>query len=1549
MPFFSFECNRFIEFGRGKAIPLTPDSSGADVPGEISNTGKIVVKKRIAKIEKTDSMQIYDGDINGMATFKVTQRKKKGRLYSLGGNDPPKRAHRGRLDRLKTVGTFDLGNEVNVLNEVAKNLNEKILSGDIDSSGNARRSSVTAMIAMSSQALLEQHQAHQHRSAGPCRREISKLNFAQKRSASRDTKFPSSSVTSTPAGQRNVGGPNMPTQHSADDCLEKPRPLIENRKSRSCSTSTILVKSDCEIKQIRPQTASDKIFVAKKGKSSHSPSKMSTISSTHHSLSKELDGLKGGEFEANVPDGGSKCIERAAESSKTASNGELQFKPRKPVLRKSKRIVRTDSELFDEAHLASSGETGLKQTTHVQIHNEPDYLIKCGDANSRKASSDLDDVCSQHEPLKSTTEESSRNISIEEVDTVFSDSTTDLEQLEREYRELARSTLQREYKSDGDTLDEVGKRRNDFQKWKNQSFEMNLELYEIRKPSSSSAVSQSAAHLEEADRLETAESGMSVDDIVGHNLLDIDPLNLYSPTSHMTCSTNNSSEASGGGSNQRNEDRNFFSRIGASSKENLCKSNSLYAESDTSTVTSPLRVASVSTCSDPQPLSSITGGTSAVPTQRPSKLEIVQTDTISTPPPAKEGTFTSLFEKRFGKFKKINKLIRTKRFSASALYDEKKQEKRKEERAMQPEGPLPSVKSGSTSKLFRQKCSPVKSNTCGSKSSIYSSKLSLFSTKNAKASILHRNSTMFSNSSHSNNELHRRSSSKTKLSEVSKSNSEISKYKFSPSRFSIKRSMKEKKPNSTTSLYKQQVHSPLSEEFYNKTGSVRLSAVELFEKFCSHDFSGLYKHELSQLDERPNCSKKYAMNKNARLLKQKSEPKFRFRGDYDPREEDEDFYEEDYYDENETEDLEYEDELGEEEPDECDYFENEEDCEECCGEGLEDEEMDDENESHAEYYDNTFQSPVPINMYTASALLDLNYCERIQCHRLSEMLEEADEESNMNEEYEQRAYHSETEVEARQANAAAATDSEVDEIFLMPEGAKCSDYEEYGFENKHFSLEQKRISRMKSVECDLNMISEIPPCGVMPQSNPNPTSGSIYDSCGNEVAIALQNISPSGNGTETRNTEEQAISEDSWLNESTPFGTAKLDCSSVEYALSQYVKNALPDISVGIESGNEAKTEAGAVFERAESIELLSGSSGTIRSGSTLTGYDFDTVKNLNLDSCSTSKLSLSLKSDGFEEFTLTPDEPRRIKNCEAEDFTLTPDVSFTEPVTENIDEATATDNYATEDMQSKSIFDQTTKPDDGSISSAEVLIIVDKFLANERQLHHNLNIVPIPTARMTSTAVVSPVESEASSTEQRIGVLFRMNNSSSKSTIDDSVDLEKLNLDEDIDAEMSKTKESEISIFTSEITKEFDLLFTRAQHDNYCLEDTDWRSKKQDSIDNDANEFGKNKYDNTQSEGQSPPPVRLPTRYSMQKLEPYIFTDDVTSSDSSVNFDNKNLIQAGEAIIASLGGNARATEQSKTDYCKVLDIQKRIKSKLNKNRSQSLGNLNKKTRCFPL
>lgn len=971
------------------------------------------MKKRIAKIEKTDSIQIYDKESSRMVNGKMMQRKKKGRLYSLGGNEPPKRAVRGRLDRLKTVGTFDLGNDM-VLHEVTGNLREQqTSSGTIDECGatpervhQARRMSANALLAGASvsEAISGEHRMSY--TPGPYRRELQKSGMV-KRMASRDSKHPTNSATSSPGTRRLYSivspskcsqQPNVPAQHSADDCLEKPKPFIEHRKSRSSSTSTILNRMDGDPKHFQSGA------IYKKSPSKHLPAtnfikksdykprvimkniddSLDNIVSATASTVTEAETITTAtqktestsaqvraeqkmdpedeqqqsvtETEATNTDAvhvKDDAEGKATPSSKQTSidsaslhdetvNEDCTYKPRKPVLRKSKRIVRTDSELFDEAQLDSNQDGAIQQTTRVQIHNEPPCNkddqkpeSESEDVLREKEGSDLEEVASlTRDGLKSTTTNSSRNISVDEADTVFTDSATELEKMERDYRELAKSNLQREYKSDGDTLDEVGKKRNDFGNWKNQSYETNFEVYSGQ--SSGSGISQSVDYMEDVDKieiLERRESFGAVMDMSGedmkfnaesdgelHQCTPSATLSgVCSPASHITCSTTNSSDTSC--TKRIKEVANFFAPIGV----NLSKDNLSQRESDGSTMTSPLRMGANSVQSlsiDPKRNSSATLNSAsnvAVVAQplcpRPTKLNIAQNEQTTSQPTtsttAKEGTLMSLFEKRLGKFKKINKLLKTKRFSASALYEKPKEPIKAKSvdtatpsasnvplqttAAIEPAGQT-HEKIDSTTKLFsRSRFSPGKlSNSDSKSSSVYSSKLSLFSQiANKKSSIFHKKSPMFSHSSRSNNELNTRTNSKTRLNEMSKSNSEINKYKTSPMRFSMKRSMKEKKPNSSSCVYTEPCHSPLSEEFYNKTGSVRLSAIELYHKFMLEDFVGLYKQESFTVDELDgtcdsHCDyRKRYTRKSARLLKQKSEPKFTFRGDptdYDPRE-----------------------------------------------------------------------------------------------------------------------------------------------------------------------------------------------------------------------------------------------------------------------------------------------------------------------------------------------------------------------------------------------------------------------------------------------------------------------------------------------------------------------------------------------------------------------------------------------------------------------------------------------------------------------------------------
>lgn len=1412
---------RFIEFGRGKVIPLTPDSS-TDLPNEICNTGKIVVKKRIPKIEKGDSIQLSDNALRS-ANGKILQRKKKGRLYSLGGNEPMKKP-RGRLDRLKTVGTFDLGTEMSVLSEVARNLNEKIISGDIDMAGssgvNRRLSTIPAVSSNDLQGLStpkcgrrEIQESNSSHSSHSSKRNVSKIDgsrtivyFDQHLSDlnNRKHKFNNSNLSHTKM------------QHSADDCLDKSKASPNNQKSRSLSSSSCLTKtSDRErTAQINfvnsnqfdnnksPNVNTNMVFISIKDSN-----KIPSIDSPEDKddKDKEHTSTDSNKIELDM---------RSAEDINKIDD-EITFKnrPRKPMLRKSRRIVRTDSEIFDE-NIICRNEIVLQTNLDIQIHKEPDYYLNSESAStthgSRIASSDIEDNICSPKDLQKSTDDSSRNLSTDELDTVFSD-TTDLERLDREYRELARSNLQREYKSDGDSLDEVGKKRNEFLKWKNQSFENDFELYNDNVNPNSEVV--------------------------------------CSPDGQVTSTTNTSENSSTKCIEENKYPKRSYNRYPQS---RTCSPK----ESDNSTLTSPIRAPSA--CTEKSSTNSIENANT-----RPTKLEVAQT------PPAKEGTITSLFEKRFGKIKKINKLLKCKRFSTSALYDKKK---------------TPDIELKSNpQKVEKPSKSKSPAKPTESKNSIHSSKLSLFHPKSGKSSIFsRRKSPMFSNASHSNTELNTTSSSSTKLNELSKSNFEINNFKSSPSRFSTKRSVKESKNNSTACLYKEEKHSPLSEEFYNKTGSVRLSAMELYEKFCSEDFSGLYKNENGKTAD-DSCGgyknwheyrlghkglgavKKYARGKNARLLRQKSEPKFSFRdgnesrGDipYFPEEEYEDINEENGNDEcneqEEEETDEYED--GEYEDEEGDYYEDE--CEE---EQEEEEEEEDEQEEVKNVVD-------------------------LQRTCVSEIDAQED---IIDEEYEAKAYHSEIE-DRGDIDLNIGADSDVDEIFLVPAPKATGNYEEYGFENKHFTLEQSLLNRSNGIECNLNQLSDS--CVDNDYLYTGAQDTREIESFGSDEILTIYKICSKDDILNMKDEKiHKTVSAQECLN------TASID---LERAVNEYMKNAPPDIEVDLEP-SIYKTD---IIARSESFELLSSSSGTIRSGSTLTEYAFDTVRNLNLDSCSTSKLSLSLKSEIFDDFTLTPDEPKNVVNCEFEDFTLTPEGSFSEATSDAIKKI-KNDSLDSEDLTRK----------DESITSNEVMMIVDKFLANEKLLHEQRNREEsIHPSKSTDVEHQNADNSPLLLNEIQSSNAFDFKRNQSFSSTDTD---EKFSI-VDLDDESIKNV---VSAFTSEITKEFDLLFSRAQLENdeiLVVEDTE--------PSNDSNKLT--------IHGPSSP-QRIPSRYSMQRLEPYFIAE------------SENTI-----TLQSLSHSP----STQNEYCKVLDvhdgsfIHKRVISKLKKNRSQSLGNLSNKTRCFPL
>lgn len=1461
--------SRFIEFGRGKAIPLTPDSS-TDQPAERSNTGKIVVKKRIAKPDSTFNHpsittasllfhqqqqiqhQLQFGSSGSASAVQSSgngrqlqiQRTKKGRLYSLGGNEPAKRP-RGRLDRLKTVGTFDLGTEMSVLSEVARNLNGRIVDG-VTKTAKAE----TQLHDLTEFSTPSSGSRNNESSPGKVRR-LHRLEGRR------------SSIT-TP--NSDLIGSAVRSQHSADECLEKKFKKINSATGKSRSLSSgggylALSGRGLTTVEIELEPKLDSLVVRNEKKTkNHDLIIESSLDSNkceeqHVDKERKLHGSRESDNDSNkieldmcsVEDI-HKCDEEDASPDDFVIRKQLSKRSsQKPILRKSKRIVRTDSEFFDDCNIDTRNEIVLQANYDIQIHKEPDYeaidqtetsipprnrsstATSSTTFGSRKESSDLDDIiCSLKDPYAyKSADESSHNVSTDDIDTVFSDN-NDLEQMERDFRQLVRDSrnLQREYKSDGDSLDEVGKKRNEYVTWKNQSFENDFELYN------------------------KTQSGRKDPGVLTSE--------ICSPDSRITTTTNSSETGSYTTNNsERKEDTSKFPfKIKPILKTNSSKES---AANSNSPITSP------------------TLGS------RPDAVRPTQLDIDSEMNTSKEPSKQSLFEKRFGKIRKINNLLKCKRFSTSALYEANKNpttQQRSEDADTTTSSPADikprETYMSSACKTLRSKFSPGKS-SCqdDSKNSIYSSKLSLFNYKSGRLFALGKSS-MFSSSSRSNTELNAPPpATRTRTTEYSKSNSELHHFNRStpsPRYSSIKRSPNAaaklllQKNNSAACLNKQPMHSPLSEEFYNPTGSVRLSAMELYEKFCSADFGGLYKHEVTMNMERRGgtcheyrnlheyrlgqrglgvVAPKYNRINNSRLLRQKSEPKFSFRNDdgaayFAEEDDEEDLQEEDgpeEYSERDDYEDEYEDEYDEEEGD---YYEDEEE-EEVIEEEIE---IGEGNESQLEAMKH-LSPDEPFHMIDSS--------------------------------------------------------SEVDEIYLMPARSKCTDdYEEYGFENKKFTLEHSRFGKASSTETGLDHIvdqfdrsrrkfslsQEVRTINTFDSDE----ILTIYKICSKDDMPNVQDLPV----IYTKHSHKTVSNPN--LEKDTTCGP-----SSLEIAVQDYVQNAAPDLEC-IDLTEEIYTTERLTLktiDRSESFDLLSSASGTLRSGSTLTEYAFDTVRNLQLDSCSSnSKMSLSIKSEIFDDYVLTPDPDEAYyitaRSCDVEDFTLTPDAS--------IYEITAVRKAST-----SSVADQ------HSFTSQDAVEIVDKFLAREQQL------------------------------------------------LREEISLEIHSSDDEEDA----SNEGDVSAFTSELTKEFDLLFSRAEEEStnspHPVAFAQTPSQQTTSTNVPLHSMPSNlpsPSSSTSPNNLAPFVNRMPSRYSMQRLEPYYIAD--TRTPSPVSNGNNN----GFKLSISCSAPHNHIPPASSEYCCVLDVgpdpssimagaptlrRRLVQQKLRSNRSQSLGNLNNKTRCFPL
>nr|XP_029709151.1 uncharacterized protein LOC109420026 isoform X1 [Aedes albopictus] len=1053
---------------------------------------------------------------------------------------------------------------------------------------------------------------------------------------------------------------------------------------------------------------------AAKSRSLSTGSYITKESSVHSSVEKIIKSNSNSELNENAQ----KTIDtipknKSLEDSRTMKLNQSHSPMRKPILRKSKKIIRTDSEFL-------KGNIYEKESSVSSSQYTPTHEAKRREFAEYRSSNPSSET-------HKSTDESSKNISTDEIDTVFSD-TMELEQMEADYKMHLKNNLQREYKSDSDTLDEVGKKQPDYNTWKNQSYENTFDIFEEKEqePEESGSSSKEQTKTEEDSKKEKERS-----------------------RSTETSITRKSSETD------------------LKSKRSA---------------------------------------------DRPTELEL-GTSSDGSKHPSVDGSFGHIFEKNLGRFKKMNKLLKCKRFSTSALYDKKNKPNFKETIFF--EGKTSPAKTTTTEPTGR---SPVKSYHSQSKVSITSSKSSLFGTKKSNVFNLKGKKFLFPTSQNATSNGNAKTSPNK-----SKSNNEISYFRTK----STKGSKKSLKNNSTACLNLETTcTSPLSEAFYNTTGSVRLSAMELYEKFCSQDFSGLYKHEALRGDQGdgqdgahsgqydPNRSlgaiRKYK-RRNFKLLRQKSEPKFSFRTDT--------LYEnEDSYDDTCYPDEEQKDEFEEVE----DY-----------NQFLYDE----------QYYEEDIENLSIENIYYRGNLVreDGTVVEAYQYHE--EVMEDEEETEEEEEEEEEEEGEEEEDVEEEdeeerceggiaivdgnlqppQIDMATSMDSDCDEIYLMPQN-----------ESKKLIIHDFLFHH----------------------------SNNEFDNVDDEYEVSEEDLEAIDTGKDQDTlTIYKICSKESILSSKGDLDNIGLSSSLDPYFL---------------------KSDCLTALERTASLELLSNSSGTLNK-STLTDYAFDTVKNANLDSCSTSRLSLSLKSEIFEETLANgandgSGEIKQIKNWNIEDFTLTPEGSFSD---ETMDELLKT-HLAEETERSTPIDLQDTEAP-------------------------NPELVP--------------------------------NQSTSEYTI--------IDLDEE-----PYMMDPTISDFTNEITKEFDLLFSRAETESRAASYSGSPVyDEEDAVEEEEEQSDDQKVVQLVQLDVRPPVIELPTRYSMQKLEPINL--DAEEIKITRHTEDQLKTQHDSAKVEPVVDNNNKC--SKVDKHKAAAPESNLRptgtggDRLRKARSQSLGNLKNKTKCFPL
>ncbi|KAL7038897.1 hypothetical protein ACKWTF_009733 [Chironomus riparius] len=978
-----------------------------------SNTGRIIIDKTITDFEfksnilsnisepSQESSSRYVIDKDG----KIVERKKKCRLYSLGGYEPRKQS----LIRMKTVGTFDLCMEVTAA-ACGFNQNQETKT---NMENGLEQKSVTE--------------------------ESSKECSVNKKDNVNDDEIEKEKYSTTsisPKRQRHIS--SSENSLTVDDNL-----LSSNIKKKFKSLSSNSYLGNCR-DDYRCKSAE---LLDSKVNNENFENILTCAASAREFRNRSDENLY--ENFRNASEVDSKTSDDEYCKSYKSSSSNIPLSARRRTLKKSKKIIRTDSELFKDQALLKDLDNSPARKSIVQESK----------TNSIEGSQEG---------------ESSKNIS---TDTVFSDmceeEPIDLERLESEYKEHIRSSLQREYKSDGDSLDEIGKEKYPANEWKNQSIDFDFlednntkyESYRNQPRKADSVVECKPARKDSGKR--TKSEG--------------DKDTLYTD-----------------------------------------KNDSIETQSTT---------------------------------EEENKIE-------SEPSAKKEEKSLSLFERRFGKFRKMNKLLKVKRFSTSALYDNNKNK-----------DSIPQSKTKGDQQQ-QQQATPL--SLYSQVTELTSSKASLSSPKSLKGKkfLLKKRKFSFFGKSQSNNDINLNLKSiASKLSLISKSNFDLSTRNSSNLRLNAmgiygKYGTSNEYRSDILTLQQHGCTSPLSEAFYNETGSYQLTAMELFEKFCSQDFTGLYKHEpLMESDENTNVDtghtyKKATSLRKATLLKQNSEPKFNIKS-----------YSSDYY-----KDQSYY-------PNPPEAFEEEE---------LECSESD------------TYEYP-PSNL-----------AER----RRSSYTRQHQVEFDQNDQYfedDERNYYGQ--------EGLYRIEGDVDEIYFVPDKER---YESSFLRNSEeiLAIDETDEENFEEDEEKKEIVE------VIMESREE-------DYCDQKSKLlSLYEICPKDHGEM-----EEDEDEDSMLGNS----SIEKD-SNLKNIISEYVKNACTSASENI--------------TRSKSLDLLSNSSETLKTNSN-SEYAFDTVKQINLDSCSTSKLSLSLNSDIFDDITLAaviPDTTiKTLKISEIDDFTITPEGSITE------------------------------------------------------------------------------------------------------------------------------------------------------------------------------------------------------------------------------------------------------------------------------------------------